>query len=322
VNRALLLLAVAGCHSFEDPDIVVDLRMLAISASIPEQVVTVDLANPQTPTELLQQLVPVEFCALIADPAFDRQVRYAFTLCTYGGGERCDDKVLVPLGSGIIDDPDTTVPEPRICTTVDPNGNLLGVLLDALKDDTLHGLGGIDALVELELGGVDSDPALDLFAAKDLRVNPRIPAERTPNANPSLARIEATIEGELPTTLSDGRCIDAAPAMTVAPGTKVRFTPIEADGAREVYVVPTLDGRSRMFTENLSYQWSASAGSFSDGNTGGPRGVTGSTPPLFTDWRAPPADQLAGPTDVSLWIVQRDERLGVHWYESCIRVAP
>jgi hypothetical protein len=25
---------------------------------------------------------------------------------------------------------------------------------------------------------------------------------------------------------------------------------------------------------------------------------------------------------VSLWIIQRDERLGVHWYESCIRVTP
>ena len=34
------------------------------------------------------------------------------------------------------------------------------------------------------------------------------------------------------------------------------------------------------------------------------------------------AGDLDGPTDVSLWIIQRDERLGVQWYESCIRVAP
>jgi hypothetical protein len=31
---------------------------------------------------------------------------------------------------------------------------------------------------------------------------------------------------------------------------------------------------------------------------------------------------LDGPTDVSIWIVQRDERFGVHWYESCIHVTP
>jgi hypothetical protein len=25
---------------------------------------------------------------------------------------------------------------------------------------------------------------------------------------------------------------------------------------------------------------------------------------------------------VTIWIVQRDERLGVHWYEACVRVTP
>ena len=322
MKRALLLLVIAGCHSFEDPNIVVDLRVLAISASIPEQVVTVDLANPPKPTDLLPQLVDVEYCGLVADPAFDRGVRYAFTLCPYGDYDRCDADVQVPLGSGIIGDPDTALPEPRMCATVHVNGNLLGVLLDALSGDSLHGLGGIDALVQLEVGGVDADPALDLFAAKDLRVNPRIPAARTPNTNPSLTRIDATIDDGPPTALGNGRCVEAPATLTVAPGTKVRFTPIEPDGAREVYVVPTLDGQSRTFTENLSYQWSASAGGYSSGDTGGPRNVTGNPPPLFTDWRAPSAADLGGPTDVSLWIVQRDERLGVQWYESCIRVEP
>ena len=37
------------------------------------------------------------------------------------------------------------------------------------------------------------------------------------------------------------------------------------------------------------------------------------------------AEDLADPTqptDVALWVVQRDERLGAHWYESCVRVVP
>jgi hypothetical protein len=44
----------------------------------------------------------------------------------------------------------------------------------------------------------------------------------------------------------------------------------------------------------------------------------GQPPLLFTDYKAPAADAL----DVSLWIIQRDERLGVHAYEACLRVTP
>ena len=77
-----------------------------------------------------------------------------------------------------------------------------------------------------------------------------------------------------------------------------------------------------MFTESLTYQWLATAGGFSAGTTGGPRDITGNPVPLFTDYRAPLADDLTGPTDITLWIVQRDERLGAVWYETCIRVVP
>ena len=50
--------------------------------------------------------------------------------------------------------------------------------------------------------------------------------------------------------------------------------------------------------------------------------------PSSSDYKSPAASDLKSPTgaggaeDVSLWIIQRDERLGVHWYESCIRVMP
>jgi hypothetical protein len=79
---------------------------------------------------------------------------------------------------------------------------------------------------------------------------------------------------------------------------------------------------SRMFTESLTYQWLASAGHFSAGTTGGTRDAFGNPPPLFTDWTAPAAKDLDGPTDVSFWFVQRDERLGLAWYEACVRVVP
>jgi hypothetical protein len=123
-------------------------------------------------------------------------------------------------------------------------------------------------------------------------------------------------------TLPIGRCAESPAPLEIAAGTKLRMTPIEPDGVREVYVVPTLDGKSQTFTESLTYQWASSAGGFSDGATGGPHDVSGNPAPLFTDFRAPAAGDLDGPTDVTVWIIQRDERLGVQWYEACVRVMP
>ena len=326
MKRALALAALlAGCTSFPDPDLVVDLRVLAISAELPEQVVDVDLKDPEMPAVLLQQLVPTQVCALVADPAFERRLRWTMTLCPYGDYYRCDDDVQVPIGSGIIDDPDTTSPEPRLCATVPANGQLLGVLLHTLKFDALGGLGGIDYLVSLTVGGLDADPALDLYAAKDLRVAPRIPMARQANVNPALDvmhEMDASVNSAPAEPFALVRCADAEPALSVRAGDTIRWTPIEAANAREDYVTPTLDGMGRMFTESLTYLWSASGGGFSSGSTGGPRDISGNTAPLFTDWHAPNARDLAGPTDVTLWIIQRDERLGVHWYESCVRVVP
>lgn len=321
-----VLVLFAGCSSFQSPDIVVDLRVIAMDATVPEQIVDLDLMNPQRPTELLQQLVATTVCVLAADPGNDRRLRYQLTLCPYGDYSRCHPDVQVPLGSGLIEDPDTT-PAPAVtpmCATIEPNGNLLGVVLATLDGDLLAGLGGLDYLVQLRLGGEDGDPELDLFAVKALRVAPRIPTGRQANLNPSLDAahpIDATVD-DITTPLAMGRCIDQTGPLSMKPGATVRLTPIETAAAREPYVVPTLDGMSKMFTESLTYQWTAGAGRFSSGDTGGTRDLAGNEAPLFTDWKAPRAEDLDGETDVPLWIVQRDERLGVRWYESCIRVVP
>lgn len=323
MKTALLAIALAGCTHFESPDVVVDLRVLAMSADVPLQIVDVDLTQPLRPADVLAQLVPAKVCALVADPGLDRRLRYTLTMCPYGFEGRCDGDVNVPLGAGLIDDPDTTPAEPQLCATIAPNGNLLGVLLDALDGDDLKGLGGVDYMVQLTIGGEDADPKLDQYAAKTLEVAPRIPVTRSPNQNPTLARIEATVaDDDAVYVLGTGRCVDAAPALTMPPHTTVRLTPIEPPGARETYSVPTLDGTSRTFTESLTYQWTASAGGFSSDATGGPHDIAGNEAPLFTDWTSPSAKDLNGPTNISLWIVQRDERLGSTWYESCVRVEP
>jgi hypothetical protein len=103
---------------------------------------------------------------------------------------------------------------------------------------------------------------------------------------------------------------------------KVRLTPVEPPDARETYVAPTIDGTGRTFTEALTYQWLVGAGAVTAAFSGGPRDISGNPAPLFTDFKTPGADDVPAPTDVPLWIIQRDERLGVHWYESCVRVVP
>ncbi len=324
--KKLALIALTACGKFQDPDIVVDLRVLAMSATVPDQVIDVDTSMPPQASEILAQIAPSTICTLMGDPGSDRALRWTLTMCEENDDDRCyDSDPHTVIGSGTMADPDTTVPEPTMCATVQPNGDLFSTLVLALNDNTFKGLDGIGVQIALRVGGADDDPDDDIYASKEIKVTPRIPANRTGNKNPSLDRIDVRPgpDDTTPTMpIALGRCVDQAMPLEVFPGTKVRLSPVETPGSRETYVLPTLTGGSEMFTESLTYQWSGVMGDFSSGNTGGPHDATGNAPPLFTDWTAPDASDLDGPTDITLWIVQRDERLGVAWYETCLRVVP
>ena len=322
VKHALLVTLLVGCASFEDPDIILDFRVLAAQAEPPEQIIDLDITNPAPPVELLEQMVPTEVCWLLADRNFERRLRWTMKVCNLNNDERCSGAESV-IGRGIWNDPELESAPADLCATVPVDGNLLGVLLYALEADQLRGLGGIYYGVQLIVGGEDADPALDLYAAKNLRVQPRIPAELTANVNPYLLGVDIRLNPEeVFQTLPLLRCQDQANPITVAPKQRVRLAPIEPEGVRETYVVPTTDGMKREFTESPTYQWHASAGNFAGGRTGGTRDAFGNPAVLFTEWIAPAADDLEGPTDVAFWFIQRDERLGVQWYESCLRVVP
>jgi hypothetical protein len=311
--------ALAACHSFQDPNVVVDLRVLAISAEPPDQRIDVDLTQPIDPIALLAQLVPTRVCALVADPPA-RRLAWRITMCAPTSDERCDDTDPL-IGEGVLEDPETAEPAPALCATVPPDARVLAILAPAARDDVLHGLGGLDYQLTLRIGGETADRDLDLFAGKTLRVTPHLPAARTANSNPRLDRIDAAVADAAPVPLPLGRCGDFTP-LTVPAGTKIRMTPVEAAGAREVYVVPTLDGTTQTFTETLRYQWIASDGGFSRGTSGGPHDVSGNPAPLFSDFTAPAKADIKAPTDISIWLIQRDERLGLRWYQSCVRVVP
>jgi hypothetical protein len=311
---------VAGCGTFEDPNVVIDLRVLGMSATPPEQVV--DISMTQNPLDLLAQIVPAQVCALVADPNFDRRLRYQITICNLNSG-RCDPNAPhAVIASGTVDDPDLSIDEPQICGTIEPDGNLAGVVISALNADAFHGLGGVFYGAELKIGGEFADEALDLYAFKQLVVQPKIPATRVANTNPSMSGVHVTIDGGLDTPIELARCVNAVSPLVLAPTQKARFTPLEPDGVREVYEIPTLDGMTRTFTESLTYQWVVGNGSLTKGDTGGPHDPFGNPAPLFTDFTAPSADALTAGTDIPMWIIQRDERLGESWVESCIRIQP
>jgi hypothetical protein len=324
VKRALLLLAVAACAKFEDPSTVIDLRPIAVSADLPEQVI--DISATTTADQVLAQLSDTHLGVLLSDLNFERRIRWSAEVCNLDSAGRCDHSApYETLGSGFWDDPDAPgAPPGGYPLTIPADGNLIGILYDELQSDTLHGLGGEYFGISLKIGGEGADPSLDQYVGKEMLVSPRIPADRTPNHNPTIDHIDTYVNDDMSATypLPLGRCSDltGASPMMVHAKDKVRLQPVELSTTRETYSVPTIDGMTRTFTEAVTYQWLATAGSFSDSTTGGGHDPFGNLAPLHTDWTAP--SSVKSPVNVWLWIIVRDERYGLTWYQACVTVAP
>jgi hypothetical protein len=321
---ALLLVAAgAACTDFEDPAVVVDTRIIGMRAEPPEIVVPFDPENPTSVDPA--DLVPIEVCALVADPVEERGISYTMSLCRPTGDGICDDDVdlAVELGSGHVEDPETSAEAVRMCETIAPGPDLLLVLEDAVSADDLAGFGGIQVQVELR---VKPDGGEEQIGFKRVRYSPQLPADRVANTNPSADAIvglrRASGTRGLDFAMPLGRCGEVEPFEALA-GERVQFLPIETTGVREEYVVPTFDGGTRRLVENISYQWLSTAGDWAPFNSGGTIDVAGNEPPLDSIWRAPDdPDEVGDGLDVNVWIVQRDERGGQAWFESCARVLP
>lgn len=325
--RARVLVAAlalcAGCESFASPSVVVDLRVLSMVAEPPEILV------PADPDEVdVAELGEVEICALVADPADSRRLGYRFTACPRTRDGRCDPAdPSLPLGSGAVDDPEEAGGPVSLCATLSPHPTLLEILEASISADALQGFGAIDIQVVLAVWPEEAGPEAAEYARKAVRFGAQLPAERTPNRNPSMLEVVAarapTGERGLDFALPRGRCADVEPAL-VSPDEQLQLLPVAADDAREDYLVPTFEGGSRAFTENLSYQFYATAGDWNRFATGGPRDFAGNEPPVDARWTAPDRDDLAAlaSREIALWIVQRDERGGQSWLESCVRVVP
>lgn len=313
-------LALAACGSFEDPAIVLDLRILAMTASPPEQLVVYDPDNLAA-TELDE----VEVCALVADPAEQRRLQWSMTVCPPQSGRRCwDDRPSLPLlgEPGLLGDPETADDPQLACAYILPGPEVLAILQDTIEHDSVSGFSGIDLTVSLRVvpeGGSEDEA---VYGFKSARYSPHLPAERVANTNPYVDHFAIAENGIELAALRPGRCVDHATPHILAPGESLTLVPIEPEGVREDYLVPTVDGGSRMFTEYLSYQWLATAGDWTRETSGGARDAAGNEPSLGSTWQAPASEDLDGITNVSLWVMYRDERGGGRWFESCARVVP
>ena len=329
-HLALAFVVLAACTTFEDPSIVHDLRILGLAASTPEQVLDVDIMNPPSPEQLAAMLEPTQVCALIADPAATRRLRWSMRLCLEANDLRCADvdaeHPRIALGDGELDDPERTPGAAPACATVNPTVALANLIVAALRADPFGGFSGVDVAVELTVTPETDDgtpvAAETIVGAKRLRYAARVPATRVANVNPTMARIDAEVNGAAAVPLPLGRCPDQAAPLRLHVGDEVKLTPIEPDGVRETYDVPTLDGGSRTFTESLTYQWPVIGGDISRFDTGGPRDGVGNVPELDSTWRTPDSLATVTVTDFPMWIIQRDERLGASWLEACLRVEP
>lgn len=328
--RWLALLALAGCASFEDPQIVLDLRVIAAEATPPEQVLDLDPTRPPTVDELLAQLQPVKIRALVAQPDRAHELLWTMTACVLDDdGSRCDpDGPSYEIAGGELQDPEVfPIGAPcrgeraedagTVCGLLEPDARLVGVLAAVVEDDPSGGLAGIDLGVVLRVRDVYADPPIEAFAAKHVRFAPRVPVDRRPNTNPHIDQVLIG-RGGFGTQIGAAPCAEG-PNHTVGSDERVTLFPVSRDEDKELYVLPTLDGQAAYFTEYLTYQWIATAGSFTDELTGGPPDVFGNVKLEGTQWRAP---EVTADTNVSVWIVQRDSRYGVRWWEGCIEVVP
>ncbi len=313
----LLPILCGACGSFDDPAIVYDLRFLGAIAEPPEVLIPVDMETLDP-----SSLPEVEVCALFADPGDSRELNYAMVACPPSSSGRCEEQVQVRLGSGEVSDPEESDSPVTLCATLGPSPGLIEVIEESVSLDSLAGFGAIDIQVEISVWP-RGNREQTIFAHKKVRFGAQLPADRVPNENPSMERVEASLasDGQI-FALPNGRCADVE-AVLVPLGARLDLVPVEGEGVREDYLVPTLDGESREFSETLSYRFYSTSGSWRKASTGGPRDISGNIPTLDTSWIAPHDAALVGTgLDVSLFVIQRDERGGQSWFQSCVRVVP
>ena len=310
---AIFVLLLAGCGTLDSPDLVHDLRVLAMRSEPAEQVfalpVYFDGGAVDGGLDLAAALAgldvqPITVTTLFADPdGGGRSLHYQYAICAeLGDGGRCD---LSQPDAYALDEGDVT-PDggwAELSVTFTPKVSLLAA---AVQADAFHGFDYLPVPVQLHLSA-GSD---EIFAYKRLVFSYAFAGQAVPppNQNPYI-----------PLLLLDGEPWSASAPPVLVDRRDYEVSPAIPDGGEEAYARATFEGGSIDFKESWRYSFLATAGAFSSFSTGGQSSVVGSANPTDSSWT--PADSDAA-QDVTYFVIVRDGRGGEGWTVRHARFAP
>ncbi|MFL5417934.1 MAG: hypothetical protein ACJ78Y_18185 [Myxococcales bacterium] len=285
----LLLFTLACTPDLDGPEIVRDLRILAVQAEPPEA--SIDLQTGA--------IEPVTVRILVVDPVEkERGMSMNGALCFPTDSGRCDEVPSVAIGP-----PDSPGPSSAIQAGATPSWTVQvppAIVQAAVQQDDLKGFGGVRVQFSLQVD--NGDPHGPVFAEKILLFSP--PGE-TVNHNPRIESLELTRDGVPAGTLQAGD------PLSVRVGVETGILPhlATAEGGAETYTAIDLRGKAVTLTEAPRYSFfTTSSGDLDVATADEP--LPGTTPleglVRFTALR-----RGAG----TLWIVVRDGRGGLGWLE-------
>lgn len=289
---------------YEDPSLVVDMRVMGIRLEPPELMASACPTGVGTlPPELFLSFAqPVTMTALIVDPrGGGRDIVWELFACSAVGDRTCErDTETVQVGSG-------RTREGVLSYTFRPGAALLPdntpLLLKVLERDDFLGLGGLRLPLVLHLGAEGEE----VFAQKLMVFSCPYFPEMQPNVTPSLSGLvmgEASWPEDPPLPLS-GRG-------------PFRAHPEDFSALEESYIVPSFDLSRVNLEESWKLSWYTDYGTFSPSQTGG-TDLAGRESRHNVEWRLPDG---ARERDVTYWVVVRDGRGGLSWVIRKARWAP
>jgi hypothetical protein len=351
-----LLLLGACTPNFADPTTVQDLRLLDVSADLPETIVDVgplaqldaipDAATvgpllAQVATTLPDSFPTITLRALLIDPRGQgRPVHVKVVSCVNAvDGQSSSNMMGMAMGMAagrirdtidrdpcpgdapVLADSDASAGPDGVVPFAVPLTITRPLLLAAITADPLGVVFGLPLTVQFTASAGDEQ----VVVRKRVVFVPRLSPEQTPNRNPVIPTLTLRLSEDDPGVAFNLMDPLAAPPE-VSLGAKVAIEP--APGDAETYLTKVLERGTNHLTmesatEALRFAFYATAGDFGPGaTTTDPNPVR--TPPLHplaTTYHAPARMPEAGDV-VNVWVVTRDERAGSSWIQVALKLVP
>lgn len=295
-----------GCGTLDSPDDVKDLRMLAVRAEPPDQIL-IPASLQAVPG--VSSTLPIDVTTLIADPNGNgRSIAYTLSTCarlntdnrnctTASVGYAAVSQGVTQASGGY-----TELSLPFV-----PSDDLL---LQALTNDPYHGTQGLWLPVQLELTA-----GQDHVVGTKLLVYTLPPASGiyVPNANPNLAGV----------SVGDKDWTPAAPFVFSASGVPKDgyiINPVFNRADEQSYAQPTFEGGANPAQEAWLVDYFNTWGGMTPTTAGGASPTAASQALVPASAFKPPADAQLGPG--LFWFVVRDGRGGASWLVRSAQLLP